>query len=101
VVRGAAKSLRELGEAVPASGTSLSLEDVERRLTVMEEKLFAVLLAGTPDDELIAIRTQADGDMAPYRSQMNAAQIAQLQKQYVNKRLLERYRLPRLSLFYM
>jgi hypothetical protein len=32
---------------------------------------------------------------------MNAAQIAQLQKQYVNKRLLERYRLPRLSLFYM
>jgi hypothetical protein len=50
---------------------------------------------------LIAIRTQADGDMAPYRSQMNAAQIAQLQKQYVNKRLLERYRLPRLSLFYM
>jgi len=32
---------------------------------------------------------------------MPAAQIQQLQKQYVHKRLLEKYELPRLSLFYM
>jgi hypothetical protein len=30
-----------------------------------------------------------------------AAQIDQLQKQYLHKRLLEKYGLPRLSLFYM
>jgi hypothetical protein len=32
---------------------------------------------------------------------MPAAQIEQLQKQYARKRLLEKYRIPRLSLFYM
>jgi hypothetical protein len=32
---------------------------------------------------------------------MAAAQIEQLQRQYVQKRLLEKYGLPRLSLFYM
>jgi hypothetical protein len=32
---------------------------------------------------------------------MPSAQIDQLQKQYVHKRLLEKHNLPRLSLFYM
>jgi hypothetical protein len=32
---------------------------------------------------------------------MPTAQIGQLQKQYTYKRLLERYNLPRLSLFYI
>jgi len=80
---------------------SMSLEDLERRLTVMEEKLFAALLAATADDQLIAVRAEADRDLSPYRRNMSAAQIGQLQKQYVHKRLLERYGLPRLSLFYM
>ena len=77
------------------------LEDLERRLTVLEEKLFAVLLAATPDDEIVSVRSQADRELAPYRRKMPAAQIDQLQKQYVHKRLLEKYGLPRLSLFYM
>ena len=82
-------------------GPTPDLEDLERRLTVMEEKLFASLLASTPDDAIVQIRAQADRDLAPYRSKMIAAQIDQLLKQYVNKKLLERYKLPRLSLFYM
>jgi hypothetical protein len=49
----------------------------------------------------LAVRTDADRDLAPYRGRMSAPQIEQLQKQYVQKRLLEQYRLPRLSLFYM
>jgi hypothetical protein len=32
---------------------------------------------------------------------MSAAQIDQLHKQYVHKKLIEKYHLPRLSLFYM
>jgi hypothetical protein len=39
--------------------------------------------------------------MTPYRSKMSASQIEQLLKQYLNKKLLERYKLPRLSLFYL
>jgi hypothetical protein len=68
---------------------------------VLEEKMFAGLLTTTSDEELVAVRAQADRDLAPYRSKMSGPQIDQLQKQYVNKRLLETYHLPRLSLFYM
>jgi hypothetical protein len=77
------------------------LEDLERHLTVLEEKLFAALLTATPDEEVVGVRAQADRELLPYRRNMAAAQIEQLHKQYVHKRLLERYGLPRLSLFYM
>jgi hypothetical protein len=77
------------------------LEDLERKLTVLEEKLFAVLLATIPADEVVAVRAQADRELFPYRSKMPTAQIEQLQKQYAHKKLLEKYGIPRLSLFYM
>jgi hypothetical protein len=77
------------------------LEDLERRLTIMEEKLFAALLAVTPDDDLVAVRAEADRDIAPYRKAMTVQQVEQLHKQYVHKRLVERCGVPRLSLFYM
>ena len=93
--------LRELGSEMESGKAPLRLEDLERRLTVLEEKLFAMLLALTPDDEIVNVRSQADRELAPYRSKMPAAQIDQLQKQYIHKRLLEKWALPRLSLFYM
>jgi hypothetical protein len=96
-----AGTLQELAADLEESAAPPRLEDLERRLTVLEEKLFAVLLAATPDEEIVAVRTQADRELAPYRRKMTAAQIEQLQKQYVHKRLLEKYGLPRLSLFYM
>lgn len=100
VVSDAAKTLWEL--AAQAAGKSGGrLEDLERRLTVLEEKLFAALLTSTPDEEIVSVRAEADRDLAPYRRKMSAPQIDQLQKQYVQKRLLEKYKLPRLSLFYM
>jgi hypothetical protein len=96
VAREAAQTLRELAHAAPPR-----LEDLERHLTVLEEKLFAVLLAATADQDLVQLRADADRELAPYRRKMPAAQIEQLQKQFVHKRLLEKYGLPRLSLFYM
>jgi hypothetical protein len=99
VAQEAAKTLRDLAGGLEKNAPRL--EDLERRLTVMEEKLFAALLASTEDEEIVAVRAQADRDLAPYRRKMSASQIDQLQKQYVHKRLLEKYHLPRLSLFYM
>jgi hypothetical protein len=94
-----AKTIREM---TVEFGTILPrLQDVERKLNVLEEKLFAVLLAVVPDDQVISVRAQADRELAPYRSKMPSAQIEQLQKQFVHKKLLEKYGLPRLSLFYM
>jgi hypothetical protein len=96
----AAKTLRHLAEEIEKKPGS-RLEDLERRLTVLEEKLFAVLLASIPDEEIVAVRAEADRDLAPYRRKMSGTQIDQLHKQYVHKRLLENFGLPRLSLFYM
>jgi hypothetical protein len=39
--------------------------------------------------------------LAPYRRKMPSAQIEQLHRQYVHKRLLEQHGVPRLSLFYI
>jgi hypothetical protein len=80
---------------------AVDLEDLERRLTVIEEKLTAALTAGAPEDFLLDIRREMDHQLAPYRRKMNAAQLAQLERQYMQKRLWERYNLPRLSLFYL
>jgi hypothetical protein len=78
-----------------------NLEDTDRTLTVLEEKLFAALLTATPEGELTALRAQADRELAPYRGKMQAVQIKQVQQQFLQKRLLESHALPRLSLFYM
>jgi len=96
-----AATLREIADDLETAKTPRRLEDVERRLTVAEEKLFAVLLAATPDEQIVTVRAEADRELAPYRRKMPSAQIEQLQKEYLHKRLLEKYGLPRLSLFYM
>jgi hypothetical protein len=77
------------------------LEELEQSLTVLEEKLFAIILTTTPEAELLAVRQQAAAELAPYRSRMPAMQIHQVEQQFVHKRLLEKSKLPRLSLFYM
>jgi hypothetical protein len=100
LTRETAATLNSLAESLSA-GTPLQMEDLERRLTVAEDKLFAALLAATPDEAIVQVRAEADRDLAPYRRKMSAPQIEQLHKQYVHKRLLDQYRVPRLSLFYM
>ena len=100
VAREAARALRDLADDVTAK-TTLRLENVERHLTVLEDKLFAVLMAVTSDEDVVAVRAQAERELAPYRRKMPAPQVEQLHKQYLQKRLLEKYGLPRLSLFYM
>lgn len=96
-----AATLTSLAEELEQKSIALRLEDLERHLTILEEKLLAALTMSTADAELLALRTQADREIAPYRSKMPAAQIAQLHKQFVHKMLFERADIPRLSLFYM
>ena len=97
----AAKISSGVAEKSAAGNTHFDMESLERTLTVFEEKLFAALLTATPDEEMMNVRAQADRELSPYRRKMAAPQIEQLQKQYVHKRLLEKYNLPRLSLFYL
>jgi hypothetical protein len=97
----AAGTLRKLAAELEFAGKPPRLEDLERRLTVVEEKLYSALLASASDDEMVAVRSQADREVAPYRRKMPASQIDQLLKQFIHKRLLEKHNLPRLSLFYL
>ena len=96
-----AATLRGLAAELTASENPANLEELERRMTVMEEKLFAALWSQASDEELMQARAQAERELAPYRGKMSAAQIDQLLRQYGNKQLLERHGLPRLSLFYL
>lgn len=96
-----AATLRKLAQDLLNMKATSKLENLERHLTVLEEKLFASLLTATPYEDIVAVRARADRELSPYRSKMAAPQIEQLQKQYVHKSLLEKYALPRLSLFYM
>jgi hypothetical protein len=77
------------------------LEELEQSLTVLEQKLFAVVITATPEADLQVLRQQAAAELAPYRSRMPAMQIRQVEQQFLHKRLLEKMNLPRLSLFYM
>jgi hypothetical protein len=95
-----AADLREMASTL-ATESRPRLEDHERRLTMMEEKLVASLMAASSDDELVAVRAEADRELAPYRRKMPAAQIDHLMRQFLQKRLLERTGIPRLSLFYL
>jgi hypothetical protein len=98
--------LGEIASALETSATlldspgTLDLEDLERRLTILDEKVHALLTSGAPEELLLKIRREVDGQLALYRRKMKAEQLAMVEKQYVQKRLLEEYGLPRLSLFY-
>ena len=79
----------------------LDLENLERRLSAAEEKLSAALVAAADEKVLVEIHSDLDRQLAPYRRRMSAEQLGQLERQYTQKRLLERFGLPRLSLFYL
>lgn len=84
-----------------AAAAPLDLEDLERRLTVLEEKLAAALSADADENVMLSIRREMDRSLAPYRRKMSAEQLAQLERQYTQKRLYEHFDVPRLSLFYL
>lgn len=94
-----ASSLTPISELLDAPGT-LDLEDLERRLTVLDEKLQAALTQYATEDQMLRIRREVDSQLAQYRRKMKAEQIALIERQYIQKRLLEEFGLPRLSLYY-
>jgi hypothetical protein len=87
--------------AILESPAAIDLEDLERRLTVLDEKIQAALVQHAGDELLLRLRREMDGQIALYRGKMRAEQIALVGRQYLQKRLLEEFSLPRLSLFYL
>lgn len=98
--RALAASLREQASAAH-SDAPLDFEEVERRLTVLEDKMYSTLLQAAEESDLVSIRAEMDRALAPFRSKMTAEQIALLEKQFQQRKMLEKAGLPRLSLFYL
>jgi hypothetical protein len=109
-----AAELRSLGEAayeeIAASLDGIAaeaeahfgdLEDLERRLTSLEDKTIAIARSRQSEEESLAARRSLDAELRPYRGKMSASQLAMLEAQYLERRLLETAGLPRLSLFYL
>jgi len=95
-----ARSLEGSASLLEVPG-KMDLEDLERRLTILDDKMHAALTSHAPEEMMLKIRREVDGQLAAYRRKMKAEQLALIEKQYVQKRLLEDFGLPRLSLFYL
>jgi len=77
------------------------LEQMERNLTALEDKLHASLQRGTAVEVLAQLRAEVDRGLIPFRRKMAAAEVESLERRFLKNRLLEHYKIPRLSLFYL
>jgi hypothetical protein len=83
------------------AGTIGNLEETERTLTAVEERLHASLLRGTPVEVLTQLRVEVDRALIPYRRKLPGPEVDLLERRFLKNRLLEHYKIPRLSLFYL
>jgi hypothetical protein len=103
---GLVSHLREIADAGQATCVlldapgHLDLEDLERRLTVLDDKVYAAVTAYASDALQLQVRREMDAQLAMYRRKMKADQLALVERQYLQKRLLEEFGLGRFSLFY-
>lgn len=96
----AAAALREMATREAQTPTT-NLEELEIRLTAVEEKLTASLTRASSVELLTQFRNEVERELVSYRRRMSASQIESLQRQFLKRRLLEHYQIPRLSLFYL
>jgi hypothetical protein len=68
---------------------------------VLEEKMMALARTAMTEEQMLEARQELDRQLRPYRGKMTADQLSMLEKQYLERNLLEKSKLPRLSLFYM
>lgn len=84
-----------------ASKETPDLEELERHMTALEEKLTASLTRASSVELLAQFHQEAERGLGPSRRKMTGAQIESLERQFLKKRLFEHYQVPRLSLFYL
>jgi hypothetical protein len=95
----AVRGLESCAILLDSTGT-LDVEDLERRLTLLDERIHAGLLLHAGPELLLNVRREMDSALSTYRRKMKAEQLALVEGQYLRKRLLEEFGIPRLSLFY-
>jgi hypothetical protein len=77
------------------------LEELEQRLTALEEKMLAIARSRLSGEDLFQDRQELERQLRPHRGRMTAEQIKMLERQYLDRKLIERAGLRRLSIFYL
>jgi hypothetical protein len=78
-----------------------NFREAEQILNALEEKLIAILKVASAEATMIEIQRGVEGDLAPCRATMTTEQLSMLEQQLWRRKLMERYNLERLSLFYL
>ena len=76
-------------------------QELDQRLTAIEEKMAALARTRLSDEELFEMRRELEAQLRPYRSKMSGDQLARLEKSFLDRKVYEGAGLPRLSLFFM
>ena len=108
------RQVRALGDAFPefrdrVDSLAASLEGVETTdmrtgettLNALEDKLIALIKVAADEEALVEVQKGVEDSLAPFRSRMTAEQLSMLEGQLRKRKLMERYGIPRLSLFYL
>jgi uncharacterized protein (DUF342 family) len=74
------------------------LESLEQQLTALEEKMIAMAHNSFTERQMAEVREKTDGQLKEYRVTMTAAQLSMLEKQFLERNVLEKAKVPRLSL---
>jgi hypothetical protein len=99
-----ADQIEKIDPGVASSIRSVDLTDLrtaEQTLSALEEKLIAKLKVTADDKTMIELKQSVDRELSPFRSTMTAPQLAMLEQQMWRRKLLEKFDVPRLSLFYL
>jgi len=95
-----APRISSIADAVRAVDAS-NFREAEQTLTALEERLIAILKVASDESTVLEIQRGVEGDLAPCRATMTAEQLSMLEQQLWRRKLMERYNLARLSLFYL
>jgi hypothetical protein len=83
------------------AGDCKDLEALEQQLSVLEQRVVAIARSRQSDDVALETKRVLEAQLRPYRGKMTAPQLAMLEQQYFERKILETSGLPRLSLFYL
>ncbi|HYR41992.1 MAG TPA: hypothetical protein VER98_03145 [Terriglobia bacterium] len=103
-LRKLAAEVQSIDSGIAESMRRVELTDLrtaEQTLSALEEKLIAKLKVMADDKTMIEIKQSVDRELNAFRSTMTVPQLAMVEQQMWRRKLLERFGVPRLSLFYL
>jgi hypothetical protein len=78
-----------------------NLETLELRLTAIEDSILAQARAAQSEQQLLDARIELESALKPHRGRLSPAELAMLEKSFLDRRLFESLGLDRLSLFFL